>query len=140
MKILVYLFGTIVFFGLMVIDPGLAVFVLVGLVPTFVWRLVDNKPGKNTSATITFFNLAGLTIPCSKFLEDPSSIPSFPNLDMVQLMVVYLFATMGWFIAWLIPKIVVIMVDLKNEKRAVRIKEKMNELLEEWGTDIKKSN
>lgn len=127
----------VIFLILLVLSPELCVFVAIGLLPAFVAFLVDIRPGKNTSATVAFFNLAGVTIPGMRFLNGDYMI-SFANvLNIKILLVVYLFAAIGYFIVWLVPKITVIIVDYKNERRAIRIKEKITGLIEEWGPEIR---
>jgi hypothetical protein len=126
----------IIWFGLLVISYRLCIFVSASMGPAVVAYITDFRPGKNTTATVTFFSLAGLSIPVMKFMNEgnPLALPDSLNL----LLLVYLFAGMGYFIVWLVPKITVIIVDYKHESRAIRIREKIAQLIEEWGTEIKK--
>lgn len=128
----------IIWLGILVLSPELCVFLTVGMLPAFVSYLVDVRPGKNTSATIAFFNLTGVIIPGMKFFNGTYSLNFARVLDFKILFVVYLFAGMGYFIVFLIPKITVIIVDYKNERRAIRIREKISLLVEDWGNEIKK--
>jgi len=121
-KILVIL----LWFCMLVMSYKLCIFVSAALAPAFVSYLIDMQPGRNRSATVAFFSLAGQ---CND-LALPASI------DL--LLLVYVFAAMGYFIVWLVPKITVIIVDYKNESRAIRIREKIAQLIEEWGAEVRK--
>ena len=114
----------------------MCVFVSAALGPAMVSYLIDFRPGKNTSATVTFFSLSGMSIPAMKFLNQNNDLALPANLDL--LLLVYVFAAMGYFIVWLVPKITVIVVDYKFERRAIRIREKIAQLIEEWGPEVKK--
>ena len=118
--------------ALAVYDPKICMFVVIGLAPAIVSYLVDTKPGKNTSATIFFFNLTGMTVAGMKFLKGAPIEMKVQNFFMI-----YLFAGMGYFIVWLVPKITVIIIDYKYERRAVRFREKIVKLVDEWGAEVK---
>lgn len=122
--------------GMLVLSYRMCIFVSAGLAPAFVSYLVDMRPGKNMSATVTFFSLAGLTIPMQKFFNQGNPLALPDSIDL--LLLVYVFAAMGYFIVWLVPKITVIIVDYKNESRAIRIREKIAHLVEEWGPEVRK--
>lgn len=130
--------ATIMMLGILILSPPLCVFIMVGLLPALVAYMVDIQPGKNTSATVFFFNLAGLTIPGMKFINGEISLTIIKALEISNLAIVYTFATMGGFIVWLVPKITVIIVDYKNERRAIRIREKIASLTDEWGAEVRK--
>ncbi len=131
-KILIIL----IWFGLLVMSYKMCIFVSASLAPAFVSYLVDIRPGKNMSATVAFFSLAGLTIPLMKFLNQGNDLALPASIDL--LLLVYIFAAMGYFIVYLVPKITVIIVDYKNESRAIRIREKIAQLVEEWGAEVRK--
>ena len=123
----------------MVLSPALCVFFTIGMAPAMVSYFVDMQPGKNYSSTIAFFNMTGITIPGMQFLHGDRALSFATALDMRVLILVYLFAAMGYFIVWLIPKITVIVVDYKNERRAIRIREKVSALVEEWGPEVRRN-
>jgi hypothetical protein len=124
---------------LLVVSPKLFVFVCVGLTPSIVCSIVDVKPGRNTFQTVLFFNLSGVCIKFMDFLNNPALLRSFADaLNPTNILMIYLFAALGYFVVWLVPKIVVIMADYKSERRALVIKEKITEMIEEWGPEVKK--
>ena len=131
-KILVIL----LWFCMLVMSYKLCIFVSAALAPAFVSYLIDMQPGRNRSATVAFFSLAGLTIPFMKYLNQGNDLALPASIDL--LLLVYVFAAMGYFIVWLVPKITVIIVDYKNESRAIRIREKIAQLIEEWGAEVRK--
>lgn len=128
----------VAWFAILVVSWEFCVFLSISMMPALVAYLVDIRPGKNTSTTVTCFNLAGVTIPSMKFVNGTYSLNINTALDMRIIALVYLFAAMGYFIVWLVPKITVIVVDYRNERRAIRIREKITELVEEWGPEVRK--
>jgi hypothetical protein len=134
-KILIGLFSVL----LLVVSPKLFIFVVVGLAPAIVCSITDVKPGRNTFQTVLFFNLSGVGIKFMEYINDPGRLNSFADaLNPANLLMIYLFAGLGYFVVWLVPKIVVIIADYKHERRALVIKEKLAELIEEWGPEVKK--
>ena len=124
--------------ALLIVSPKFFVFSLVALMPAFVARVIDRLPTKDTSTSVALFNLTGLGF----YAEDAfRSGGSFTNLaaviDVQKLMVVYLFAALGWFIVWIVPRLTVIYIDYRNENRASRIRRKIDKLIDEWGAEVK---
>ena len=127
----------ILLFMLAMVDPPLASFIAVGLMPAFTSMMIDTRPEKSTGRTVLFFSFAGV----AKFMVPMLSHVGRNNfsdaLNIFHLFVVYAFAAMGYFVAWMVPRLFVIYADYKNQERARTISEKMTKLLEEWGTDIR---
>ena len=114
------------------------IFALIGMGPAIVCYLIDWKPGKNTFQTVAYFNLAGVSIKCMDFIQNISSLTLAEAMSPKNLLLAYSFAAMGYFVVWLVPKVIVIMVDYKNQRRSIVINEKVEKLVEEWGPEVKK--
>jgi hypothetical protein len=127
----------IMLFLLALVDPPLAAFIAIGLMPAFTAVMLDARPEKSTGRTVMFFNLAGLV----KFLVpmlERFGMNKFPDaLNIFHLFVVYAFAAMGYFVAWMVPRLFVIYADYKNQNRARAISEKLAGLMEEWGHEVR---
>ena len=134
-KIITILLGLCI----LVLSPPLFVFCIVGFAPAIVARTINVERDKNKSSSIAFFNAAGIAIPGMRFMRVglPSRIGE--ALNPSDLVIIYLMAGMGYFIVWLVPKITVIIVDYKSERRAIRIRENMAKLTEEWGPEVKRN-
>ena len=122
---------------LALIDPPLAAFLAIGITPAFVAVMLDTRPEKSTGRTVMYFNFAGIV----KFLIpmiERIGMNKFPEaLSIFHIFVVYAFAMMGYFVAWMVPRLFVIYADYKNQNRARAITEKMAKLMEEWGNEVR---
>jgi hypothetical protein len=128
---------SILLFMLALIDPPLASFIAIGLMPAFTALMLDTRPEKSTGRTVAFFNLAGMVRYLVPMLERLGS-NKFPEaLNIIHLFVVYAFAAMGYFVAWIVPRLFVIYADYKNQNRARAISEKLAKLMEEWGHEVR---
>ncbi len=122
----------IVLFLLALIDPPMAAFISIALLPAFVATIYPQY-----SRTVTFFNLAGVVRFLYPMLER-IGMNKFPEaLNVFHIFVVYVFALMGYFVAWIVPRLFVIYADYKNQNRARAITEKMAKLMEEWGPEVR---
>ncbi len=135
---MIKIFAGIISVLLLVVSPKMFMFTAVGLAPAIVAFIVDVRPGKNTFQTVLFFNLAGVATKFTDFLNSPLNAGTFSEMiTPVNLMTMYVFAAIGYFVVWLVPKVVVIIVDYKNERHALRIRERISQLIEEWGPEVK---
>ena len=122
---------------LLIIDPPVFTFVMVSMFPAFVALMVDIRPEKSTGMTVAFFNLAGLVRYLVPMLEDIGTNKFSNALSVVNFFVVYIFAAIGYFVVWLVPRIFVLYADYKNQTRARIISERMAKLIEEWGSEVR---
>jgi len=115
-------------------------FVLIALLPLMVSVLWDKKPGRFASKTVAAFNITGifpylLAIASS---GSPDSIALATIYSSKTWMLVYGFALFGWAVILLIPKITMIFLEIKSKYMIAKMEAFQQELLNEWGDDIKK--
>jgi hypothetical protein len=122
---------------LLVVDPPVYSFFMIGMFPGLTALMVDRRPGKSTGTTIMFFNLAGVLIYMIDMLNRIGANKFPETLSVIKIFTVYLFAGCGYFIVWLVPRLFVIYVDYKNQARAKNISTKISELIEEWGPEVR---
>lgn len=122
---------------ILVISTRLFVFMFVALAPLIVARIVDRTPGKNISTTVGLFNFSGFAI----YAIDMYGAGSLRNItdaiDPFKLMIVYLFAAIGWAIIWVVPKMTIILGEYRDEARTKAIRSRIEELEEEWSTQVR---
>lgn len=122
---------------LLVIDPPVFAFIVVGMFPAFTAIMLDRRPEKSIGMTVAFFNLAGVVKYLVPMLENLGLNKFSMTLSLMNFFVVYGFAALGNFMVWLVPRIFVIYADYKNQTRAHHISEKMAKLIEEWGAEVR---
>lgn len=135
MKFLYYSIAIALSIIVLVVSPRLFVFSFVALAPSLVAFYIDRLPGKNTSITVALFNFTGLILYATDVMRGASAMTG--AMDFKKLLVVYLFAALGWFIVWIVPRLTVIFIDYRNENRAAKIRKKINDLVDEWGEELK---
>ncbi len=115
-------------------------FLLLALLPALLSIVWDKKPGRFASKTVVAFNVTGMF----PFLL---AIASSGTPDSVALTIlhapntwilVYGFAIFGWSVILLIPKITMIFLEIKSRYMVKRMEKFQQELLEEWGEEIRK--
>lgn len=138
MKVIFKIFGFIISVAILVANPNLFMFICFAMAPAIVAYLIDRLPGKNISTTVMLFNLAGVSIFTFKILTGSSSMSNIASaINLQWIMVVYLFAAGGWFCVWIVPKIVIALSEYSYERKIETMEEKMAELVEEWGDEVK---
>lgn len=113
---------------------------LIGLLPGLVANFTDIRPGRFASKTIIAFNLAGLVQPLKTILVagSPNQAAQSILIDPQNWLLVYGFAAFGWGIVFLLPHIALFYLEIRANYLIKKMKKYQEELLEEWGEDIKK--
>lgn len=134
MKIFAFLTSVVI----LVANPSMFMFICFAMMPSIVAYIIDRLPGKNTSTTVTLFNLAGVSIFLMQVLNGSRSISSIGEaINLQWILVVYLFAGCGWFVIWILPKIVIALSEYRLQHRIEIMEKKLDELVEEWGEEVK---
>ena len=138
MKAILKIFGFLISVAVLVANPNLFMFICFAMLPSIVAYVIDRLPGKNTSTTVTLFNLAGVSIFVMQILNGSRSINNVAEaINLQWVLVVYLFAGCGWFVVWILPKIVISLSEYRIQKRIEVMEKKLGELLEEWGEEVR---
>ena len=138
MNTLLKVFGFLIAVAILVANVNMFLFICFAMLPSIVAYIIDRLPGKNTSTTVTLFNLSGVSIFVMQIFNGTRSISSIGDAINIQwFLVVYLFSGFGWFMVWILPKIVISLSEYRIQRRIKAMEDKMNELHEEWGEEIK---
>jgi hypothetical protein len=120
---------------------SVAVLIIVLLTPGLVVMLIDWRKGRHASKTIFIFNLAGLFPQLLMILTSgsPNNIAINQIQDMPQpALVPWMAAAFGWSVVYMFPKIIQLFLEVKSEYTINKLQVQQDELLEEWGEEIKK--
>jgi len=115
-------------------------FLFLALLPSITSILWDRKPGRFASKTVAAFNITGMF----PFLVAISSSGSADSIALNTLadaktwVLVYGFAIFGWSVILLVPKITLIFLEIRSKYLINKMESFQQELLDEWGEDIKK--
>jgi hypothetical protein len=139
--IFIALFATVMAVGSIWLDmKNVFFFVFIALLPTLTSILWDKKPGRFASKTVAAFNITGL-FPFlmaigSSGSPDGTAITILSNTKAWVL--IYGFSIFGWAVILLVPKITMIYLEIEAKYRIKKMEKFQQDLLEEWGEDIKK--
>jgi Na+/melibiose symporter-like transporter len=138
MNTILKVFGFLLGVAIMVANPSMFMFICFAMAPSIVAYFIDRLPGKNTSTTVTLFNLAGVSIFVMQILHGSRSVNNIGDaINFHWFLVVYLFAGCGWFVVWIVPKIVISLSEYRIQRRIETMEEKIEELVTEWGEEVK---
>ena len=117
----------------------LVVLVVISLLPSGVAMIVDRRPRKFASKTVTCFNFAGL-LPAmfdTLMASDPDVAAQQQLADPYIWLMIYGFTGFGWLVVYLIPQMVFLYLVVRSESTIARLEKLRKELVEEWGDRIK---
>lgn len=138
MNTIVKIFSFLISVSILVAKPGLFMFICFAMAPSIVAYLIDRLPGKSTSTTILYFNLAGVSIFVMQVLQGSRPLQNMGDaMNVNWILVVYLFAGLGWFLIWILPKIVISLSEYRIQRKIMTMEDKASEILEEWGEEVK---
>lgn len=116
--------------------------VLLGMLPTFVARYVDQGADKNHSRVIGACNLAGVLPYLSDVIK--KGITSDLVYDMLfnpqVWLVMYGAAAFGWALVWLFPKAVHFLLEIVQGNSVSMLKAKQQQIVDEWGSEVEKTS
>jgi hypothetical protein len=112
--------------------------VLAGLIPGLGAWLLDRDKHKLTAITVLALNTAAI-IPLLLYLwSNGNTISLALSVLSSPLSWLLLFAAsgVGWFLAYVIPAIIVSIITSRNKTKLDKIRVRQKELVEEWGASI----
>lgn len=120
----------------------LVVLIVISLLPSGVAMIVDRRPRKFASKTVTCFNLAGL-LPAlfdTFMASDPDIAAQQQLADPYIWLMVYGFAGFGWLVVYLIPQMVFLYLVVRSDHTIAKLEKRRKELVDEWGERVKGGN
>ena len=116
------------------------IFIVIGMLPTLVAKMIDRSSGKYASKIVGAFNYMGLLPFMFKVWGARSA--SHLVVDMVWDPATWFFtysaAGLGWIVVIIAPKIALAAFATKTEMRINVLRDKQAALIEEWGEDVTK--
>jgi nicotinamide riboside transporter PnuC len=115
-------------------------FVFLALSPLLLSILWDKKPGRFASKTVAAFNITGMFpyIMAISSSGSPDSVALAVMYDPKTWVLILGFAVFGWAVILLIPKITMIFLEIRSKFLIKKMEAFQQDLLDEWGEDIKK--
>ena len=114
-------------------------FFVLGMMPAILSMLFDRGAGRFASKTVSAFNFVGIVPFLFEIAQafDRSLAAQRLMLDFWVWVVVYGTASLGWVTIWLFPQITVIIYAVRADNKISKLKKERDELIEEWGEEVK---
>lgn len=114
------------------------ILMLVGLLPTIVAPLIDDRPQKTAWLTVGAMNFAGILPAWFLLFERGHNLHNALGLvfDPMVLLLAYGGACVGWFLYHQVPKGVAGILAMRSERRLKDIEKRQKELVRKWGPEV----
>ncbi len=112
---------------------------VIGMAPSIVAFIVDNRPRKATARAIGYLNFAGCLPYALKLWTGHNTISGVLTLvgDPSALMIMYSSAAVGWMLNFIMAPIMSAYLAVQHEAKARSINSRQEDLLKEWGSEVK---
>lgn len=117
------------------------VFILFGMMPTLVAYYVDTSKEKLLFRVVSLCNLAGVMPPAVKMILNNSGSTAFQHnvMDIKVWFIMYAAAGLGWIMVRYLPALVQYILEFNNQQRISTIEKVNQQLVQEWGPEIQRT-
>lgn len=114
------------------------VLMVVGMLPTIVAPLIDDRPQKTAWLTVGAMNFAGILPAWFQLFERGHDLHNALGLvfNPGVLLLAYGGASVGWFLYHQVPKGVAGILAMRSERRLRDIEKRQRELVRKWGPEV----
>lgn len=114
------------------------IFLVIGMMPTIVAKLVDKTKEKTKSLTIGFMNFAGCFPFWFEILEKGHTLDAVLSVltSSMSMVIIYSTAVLGYLIEWGVVGFVANIAVQRGKARLVAIKKHQEELVRRWGPEV----
>jgi|GEM_PF-3032035 len=139
--ILISLFATIAAVGFTWLEMrNIFIFLFIAFLPSLASILWDKKPGRFGSKTVSAFNITGMFpyILAAYNSGSPDVVARDAMIDPKAWLLIYGFAVLGWGVVFLVPRITLVVLELRSRFMISKMQKFQDSLSEEWGEEVKK--
>lgn len=115
------------------------VVLMIGLLPTMTWFIVDLTPGRYAFRCVAGFNVAGLAPYLHRLWTGHNDLEAAVNIagDPVAWMVFLATSGCGWITFHSLPSIIVMARKLEARRQVAILRRRQEDLVSEWGPTVK---
>jgi len=126
------------FITLGIVMMPFAMLLAIGMLPSFVASMTDNRPEKSASSAIMIMNLCGIIPNLINLWNKGGTIGKAMAIvqDPFNLLMMYGAAGAGWLLVLAMPPIMQFLIGIKTEETLKQLRARMDKLREEWGDSI----
>jgi len=129
---------SLIFVGVVIVSLPTVLLIFFGMMPTLVAAIIDRSPQRYSTFCVGGVNLSGVFPYLLDLWAGAANIAAAAEIftNVFALMLMYSAAGFGWMIYHTLPPVVVALLQVMAQRRAVQCREVQNDLIEEWGEDV----
>lgn len=114
------------------------IIILVGMIPTLVAYIIDLTPGRYAARCVAGLNIAGVVPFLNRLWASTNDLPAAIGIvtDVYAWLAFYAASGVGWLLFASLPGIVTSFKTYSAKRNANALRERLEELKEEWGDEI----
>ena len=126
------------FLGFIVAALPTVIILLVGMIPPVVAYIIDLTPGRYAARCVAGLNIAGVVPFLNRLWSSTNDLPAAINVvtDVYAWFAFYAASGVGWMLFVSLPGFVASFKTYSAKRRANVLRERLQELKEEWGDEI----
>lgn len=118
-----------------------ALLIAVGMLPTMMAALVDNRAERNITLTVGIMNLCGIVPSLVQLWQHgPTIVNAIAMIgNPVGLMMMFAGAAFGWLLVFAMPPLIGYVISVKAADTIIRLEQRMQQLRQVWGDSLREA-
>jgi hypothetical protein len=127
---------TVIVIGICVLPYG--VLLLVGMVPSFVAWMIDQREEKNAAMSVSIMNLCGVIPLFLALFAKGSTLTAAITLirEPVNMLTMYGAAGLGWLLIMAMPPVMGFLFNIQSAETIRKLEARKEKLIAEWGENM----
>ena len=129
----------VIFIAIIILTfPETVILLLVGMLPTFVAFIIDRSPQKYLTYCVCAMNITGVFPGIYELWTTQNNISLALKIvtNIFDLSLMYLSASIGWFIYSVVPSIIRVFIKVIGQQRINLLRGQQQNLIQEWGENV----
>ena len=129
----------VIFIAIIILTfPETVILLLVGMLPTFVAFIIDRSPQEYLTYCVCAMNITGVFPGIYELWTTQNNISLALKIvtNIFDLSLMYLSASIGWFIYSVVPPIIRVFIKVIGQQRINLLRGQQQNLIQEWGENV----
>ncbi len=118
-----------------------AIILAIGMLPTLMAKLIDNKPEKNITLTVGIMNICGVVPNLMGLWQTGANVGAALRIisDPFALLMMFAGAAFGWMLIFSMPPLMAYLISIRAAETISRLQDRMQQLRSVWGDSLKEA-